>query len=256
MVIPGDPQVAASEASGCVIFLIVGFHGDERSGKSLMATYFAACELSQNDRAVYSNYAIYFNARTLGHLFKSRLDVLKRIEKNPPRKLDLATLILKNLELQDCILIFDEAAQFFDCRSSFSISNKIASYLAYQTEKQGVDMYVIVHNPRFIDYRLRMNTKVMVWTEWIGNKKSPDPSHDMVKWTLLDFRPVIPQKRGPFYTLASPMYRCYDSDKRVPLDPTMLARLSKELSKYMDTNKAGMENVWSRATSGVKGVGA
>lgn len=58
-------------------------------------------------------------------------------------------------EMEDCIILWDEAYQMADSRSSATKINKLATYFAVQTRKRGVDLYICTHFLDHIDLRLR-----------------------------------------------------------------------------------------------------
>lgn len=58
-------------------------------------------------------------------------------------------------EMEDCILLLDEAYLYIDSRSGQSKMNKLFSYFVAQTRKRGVEMYVCVQHIDLIDKRLR-----------------------------------------------------------------------------------------------------
>lgn len=62
---------------------------------------------------------------------------------------------VQDLEMMDCILMWDEAYLYMDSRSSGSKMNKLTSYFIAQTRKRDVDMFVCVQHIDLVDKRLR-----------------------------------------------------------------------------------------------------
>jgi len=58
-------------------------------------------------------------------------------------------------EMDDCILLLDEAYLLMDSRSGQTKMNKLGSYFVAQTRKRDVDMYVCVQHVDLVDKRLR-----------------------------------------------------------------------------------------------------
>ncbi len=75
----------------------------------------------------------------------------------PYTKFDAAYFVahVTDHEMDDCILLLDEAYLLMDSRSGQSKMNKLGSYFVAQTRKRNVDMYVCVQHIDLVDKRLR-----------------------------------------------------------------------------------------------------
>jgi hypothetical protein len=75
----------------------------------------------------------------------------------PYQKFDVEYFVkhVNDHEMEDCILLLDEAYLFMDSRSGQSKINKLGSYFVAQTRKRGVDMFVCVQHIDLVDKRLR-----------------------------------------------------------------------------------------------------
>lgn len=62
---------------------------------------------------------------------------------------------VQDQEMENCILILDEAYLYMDSRSGQSKMNKLFSYFIAQTRKRDVDMFVAVQHIDLVDKRLR-----------------------------------------------------------------------------------------------------
>jgi hypothetical protein len=61
----------------------------------------------------------------------------------------------QDLEISDCILIWDETPLLADSRNSASKMNKLVSYFATQVRKRDVELYICTQHIDLIDKRLR-----------------------------------------------------------------------------------------------------
>jgi hypothetical protein len=61
----------------------------------------------------------------------------------------------QDLEITDCILVWDETPLLMDSRNSASKMNKLGSYFVTQTRKRDVDLYICTQHIDLIDKRLR-----------------------------------------------------------------------------------------------------
>lgn len=62
---------------------------------------------------------------------------------------------LQDEELDECILLLDEAYLYLESRASQSRMNKLFTYFIAQTRKRGVDLYVCTQHIDVVDKRLR-----------------------------------------------------------------------------------------------------
>jgi len=115
--------------------MIVSLEGVMGSGKSLTATALAYEEYRVHGKKVLSN-----NHMNFPHQF-----------------FDLQYFLdhLQDEEMEDCVLILDEAYLYLDSRTSASKLNKLFTYFTVQTRKRGVDMYICTHHIDIVDKRLR-----------------------------------------------------------------------------------------------------
>ena len=115
--------------------MILTLEGVMGSGKTQAAVALAAIEYYKNGTRVISNVKVNFPHETLDTQF-------------------LVDHMLDD-ELEDCIMILDEAYIYLDARSSATKLNKLFSYFVAQTRKRGVDLYVCIHHIDTMDKRLR-----------------------------------------------------------------------------------------------------
>lgn len=115
-----------------VVAIITGLKGD---GKSTLSTMFAY-NAYKAGRPVYSNYGLAFEYTEL-YLNK----VKDEIE-----------------QLQDAMLVVDEAYLYVDSRNPMSKGNKAISYLVLQTRKKGVDLILNLLQKGLGDLRIRENS--------------------------------------------------------------------------------------------------
>jgi len=116
--------------------MLVSLEGVQGTGKTTAAVALAIEESKEDSRKIVSN--VHLNVKNYVHF-------------------DLAWFLehLVDQELEDCIVIFDEAYQIMDSRSSGTKLNKLFSYFIVQTRKRGVDAYVCTHHLDHIDKRTR-----------------------------------------------------------------------------------------------------
>jgi len=116
--------------------MIVSFEGFQGSGKTTLAVA-AAYEENKKGIKVISN--VHLN--------------------NMPdyKQFDLAWFIehLVDHEMENCVLLLDEAYQIFDSRSSQTKMNKLFSYFVVQARKRDVDLYICTHHISHIDLRVQ-----------------------------------------------------------------------------------------------------
>ncbi len=116
--------------------MLVSFEGVQGTGKTTAAVALAVERAEEFHRRIVSN--VHLNYKNYTHF-------------------DLAWFLenLTNHELEDCVIVFDEAYQIMDARSSGTKLNKLFSYFIVQTRKRGVDAFICTHHLDHIDKRTR-----------------------------------------------------------------------------------------------------
>lgn len=114
--------------------MIVTLEGVMGSGKSMFAATASYWEFS-NGKQIISNMHLNF----------------------PYTHLDTDYFVehMGDAQLQDSVIIFDEAYVYLDSRNSATKLNKLFTYFVVQTRKRGVDLYVCIHHIDTVDKRLR-----------------------------------------------------------------------------------------------------
>lgn len=115
-----------------VVAIITGLKGD---GKTTLSTLFAYNAFKAG-RPVYSNYGLKFDYTEL---------YLNKVK----HEID---------QLQDAMLVVDEAYLYVDSRNPMSAGNKAISYLVLQTRKKGVDLILNLLQKGLGDLRIRENS--------------------------------------------------------------------------------------------------
>lgn len=170
--------------------------GDIGSGKSLLCCYFAMVGHSM-DKTIYSNLHFKF----------------------PYQKLLLEELVdLKTgeiiLDLQDAVVIIDEAYLWLESRLSTSKRNRIISYFLLQSRKRNLDVFLVAHSPHQLDKRARQNCDILYTTEFSGH-----PQHgrkgDKVRVTRRDLSGPTGNKK--FIIDAAKLWPWFDSNQIFPI---------------------------------------
>lgn len=202
----------------------IGIHGEERSGKTTVATWFALQSWALGKK-IYANYGLYFGERRLDD--GSVVNTLEPFGltpdgNEPPQKLDMGVLLAR--DLKSCEIIIDEAHGWFDCRDSPSLGNRVMSWFLLQSGKRDINIYYIAHDPGMLDKRILRNLKMQFFCEWVGNIKRPQP-HDhihvyMVARNIAQVPPI-----SEFLVYPGPLYNMFDTRELVPIDPSVEMKL-------------------------------
>lgn len=177
--------------------LIVLFEGRMGSGKSLLSTAYSVMELVNNDRKIVSNSTVFLpvlkNPETDEEYEMYAETIMVGDEKkiveagyviNDERycrfeKLDYEKLVYwmeNNTTLFNATLVIDEIYLFADCHLSSSGLNRLVSYLALQTRKRDLDLYINSQQYENMEVRLRRNVDIRFVcsydknTEWCSFK--------------------------------------------------------------------------------------
>jgi len=75
----------------------------------------------------------------------------------PFEQINLESMISNSNQLQDAILIVDEAQLYFDCRLSYQKANRLFSYIALQSRKRNLDVILTSQQVDNVDIRIRRN---------------------------------------------------------------------------------------------------
>jgi len=124
--------------------VIILFEGALGSGKSLASTAFAIRDHIATKRRIISSTHIY----NLGDYYEY-LDYTRFLR-----------WMNEDEELQNAIVVLDEAYLFVDSRLSQSALSRLLSYFFLQTRKRHVDLYVCSQQYELVDVRLRRNVDV------------------------------------------------------------------------------------------------
>lgn len=196
----------------------------ERSGKTSLAVWMALQSWALGKK-VYANFPLYFGSRTYDD--GTTVDTLAPFGLHPdgcesPHLLDMGVLLTK--DLKSCEVFIDEAHSWFDCRDSPSLGNRVMSWFLLQSGKRDINIYYIAHDPNMLDKRIVRNLKMQFFCEWVGDIKHPQP-HDhihvyMVARNIAQVPPI-----SEFLVYPRPLYDMFDTNKLVPLDPSVEGKL-------------------------------
>lgn len=145
--------------------------GNVGSGKSLFCAWVSALYGCMG-RQVYSNLHLHF----------------------PYTKLDFSDLIdLESgeisAEIQDAVMIVDEAYLWIESRASSSKKNRLLSYLLLQSRKRNLDIFLVAHSMHQLDRRVRENCDVLYTCRFSGSRQGPESGveGDVVEVKRVDF---------------------------------------------------------------------
>ena len=129
--------------------------GDVGSGKSGFLAFMGAVAYCFK-RSVYSNLHLHYPYRRfrLGDLVD-------------PDSGEIVT------DIQNSVVLIDEAYVFAESRRSTSKRNRLFSYLILQSRKRGLEFFLASHSPHQLDRRIRENTDVAYTCSYSGSRAGP-----------------------------------------------------------------------------------
>jgi len=122
-------------------------------------------------------------------------------------------------ELEDCILLLDEAYIYLDARSTSTKMNKLFTYFVAQTRKRGVDLYVCTHHVDVLDKRLRRAIDIRGICRY---NKGPIEEEKPINrrrynWVRVTFRDLRTGGERRIRIYGPPFFQLYDTRERVAL---------------------------------------
>lgn len=123
---------------------IIGIEGGISQGKSVALTYFGLEEHVNLGKHIFSNFRLYGVPYTL-----LTFD-------------DLLEMAESKVELENAVILIDEAHIWFDSRASASKLNRTFSYFVLQTGKQDINLYWASQDAGQVDPRLRKRTDIAI----------------------------------------------------------------------------------------------
>lgn len=133
-------------------FIIIGFVGEMRSGKTLMMSYFLAQDyrlMKKDGRKplIFANYKLSFPCTVIS-----------------PKSMSDAAVDKENDIFKECSIGIDEMHVFMDSRTSGAKRNRLIGLFCSQSGKQKNTLYWTSQFLRQVDVRLRMNTSILYRT--------------------------------------------------------------------------------------------
>ncbi|MFX1445763.1 MAG: zonular occludens toxin domain-containing protein [Promethearchaeota archaeon] len=169
--------------------------GDYREGKTLYLVVMSFDEMYE-DRKIYAN-------------FRIKHPRFRRL-KNPS--------MLRNLD--DCVVLLDEAQNWFNSHRSFSLDNDFITDFLHECDKDSVDVYMTAHRLMALGNDFRENCHRIVKCERLGYK---DPRTSRLN-DIRDFKfSVFSTSKGGFemysdlfrYEIAKNYFPVYDTLEKV-----------------------------------------
>lgn len=199
----------------------IGIHGDERSGKTTLATWLALQSWALG-KTIYANFGLYFGERTLDD--GSVINTLEPFgldpdAHEPPHKLDMGVLLSR--DLRSCEIFIDEAHGWFDCRNSPSLGNRVMSWFLLQSGKRDINIYYIAHDPSMLDRRIYRNLKVQFYCDWMGDIRHPRRTDYIHVYMLARNISQVPPLSE--FSIRKPklewLFNMFDTRELIPIDP-------------------------------------
>jgi len=133
---------------------------------------------------------------------------------------------LEDEEMEDCILILDEAYQMgLDSRSTSTKYNKLLSYFIAQTRKRGVDLYLCTHHIDALDKRVRRAVDIRGTCRF--NKGPLEESKPISKrrynWATIRLRDMRNGNGRRIKIYGPAFWGLYDTTERIPFLPKQVA---------------------------------
>ena len=133
---------------------------------------------------------------------------------------------LEDEEIEDCILILDEAYQMgLDSRSTSSKFNKLLFYFVAQTRKRGVDLYMCTHHIDALEKRVRRAVDIRGTCRY---NKGPIEAEKPVKqrrynWSTIRLRDMRSGGGRRIRIYGPAFWALYDTNERLPFMPKQVA---------------------------------
>jgi len=126
---------------------------------------------------------------------------------------------IEDNELEDCILLLDEAYLYLDSRSTATKMNKLFTYFVAQTRKRGVDLYICTHHIDVLDKRLRRALDVRGTCRYNKGPMEEDKvvSKRRYNWVRVTFRDLRTGGERRIRMYGPVFFFLYDTYERVPL---------------------------------------
>ena len=133
---------------------------------------------------------------------------------------------LEDEEIEDCILIMDEAYQMgLDSRSTATKYNKLLSYFIAQTRKRGVDLYMCTHHIDALDKRVRRAVDVRGTCRFNKGPLEEDKPIDKRKynWATVRLRDMRTGDGKRIRIYGPAFWGLYETTERIPFLPKQIA---------------------------------
>lgn len=172
--------------------MIIVFTGTVGGGKTLSMTV-EAYKYYRQGHAIYSNYWLNFPHTLL---------TAKRFRE----------MIEEKEQLQNVVLLLDEAHIWIDSRGSMTKKNKMISYFILQTRKRNVRLLATTQHYHQLDKRLRDTADIVCFCQNVSNKTS---LVDVGKKVLIHqqyyyvWDPMKPNRQRVLY--ANPYFSLFDT---------------------------------------------
>lgn len=121
--------------------------------------------------------------------------------------------LTKNSELENAVILIDEAQLFFDSRRSMKKVNLDFSYFVQQTRKRNIDLYLTTQFANTIDRRIRDNVDFICYPNFITKYNVCECEY--IDYTSLeDPYTIEPLKASTFFN-ALDVFKLYDTREKI-----------------------------------------
>ena len=118
----------------------------------------------------------------------------------------------EDTDLQDCVLVIDEAHIYLDSRTSVSKKNRIISMFLVQTRKKNVHLYYTTQYFDQVDKRLRQNSDVVTRCRTIPYKQVGKVLIKITYNTMMIKEEFGYRTKKTFF-ISNPFYNMYDTNQ-------------------------------------------